>query len=565
MNEVSKNQLALIREGITFGERVFGRSVSDQELSDAIVALVHSELIPVADWAVRGTPVDGLAPDSDDPLLQIAAQFILHVMSEGRSESLKALEQIARGSLLAGVLWSVDVDAPNRRIEGLELHLDTTLLLRLLGLCGPARQSFSKELTQLAVESGISLVCFEHTKREVVGVLSAAASILGQGRRDYYGEAVEYMVTEGWGPSDAEEVIASLPERLLDCGVVLRHRPDRDPKFNMDEDALADLLNSKIHYTNKQAQRTDVDSFASIFILRKGRHYDRFEASRALFVTTNSNLALAARQLYKVGEDDMRGVPLALVESQVATYLWARHTDRGDLPLDLLGIGAMSVAEGDPKVWLKFVEKIEFLHSRERLVDRDYVTLRQSLLARSLLLAKTDGNVDAFTEDTAEFVLSHAQREHSRELQEEISKRDDDLARARQDLAASAVRASRTEASLRGELAARTDAYASVALRRAKAIVLVVGIGVSVLLLISAVVSFPWPVDPPLATVLPWWISLGVGLVAVALGVSALISGVTVKGLGAWAVTSLARRLEERYKARFAPTSPRDVSVKDEL
>lgn len=550
---VQRAQADLLRSATAFASRVFDRTLSEDALSTALVSLARQEVAPLAIWAIQGGPAALDAP-VDDELAQITAQFVLYVINEGSAEERTALEQIAKGSLLSGVIWTADLDAPDRRINGLEFFLDTTLLLRLLGLCGPARAAFSGELTRLAQECGIALVCFEHNRNEILGILQAATAVLRAGRSRYYGEAVEFMVSEGWTASDAEEVVSTLDDRLAACGVEVRSRPPREARYNMDETELRKLLDKNVHYNNPAALDADVDSLASIFTLRRARHSDHLESSKALFVTTNNNLAVGSRQLYKIGEDQLRGVPLALVESQVASYLWARRSGSADdMPLNLLAMGALSIAESEPRIWLKYVEKLDELRSRERLTERDYVLLRQSLLARSILLAATDGNADAFTEDTADFVLKHALEEHARELQEEVRRRDGELAERDEQLAASDARAAAAIADRDARARAQSAAFAARARRNARLVVIGVGSVLALAVLAASIVSFPWPIDPPISTVLPGWLSITLGVFAVAIGAASIVVGLTIRGIGSNLMASLAARFERSYRSRFEP------------
>jgi len=546
VSRVKSAQATLLREGAAFARRVFNVEVSEPDFSAALLSLVRDEVAPLAVWAVNRVQPSFHAR-VDEGLAHVVAQFVLHVVSEGSADTQTALEQIAKGSLLSGVLWSTDLEAPDRRISGLEIFLDTTLLLRLLGLCGPIRQAFSAELAQLAVESGIGLVCFQHNFDEILGVLAAASAVLRSGRSKYYGEAVEFMVSEGWTASDVEEVISTLESRLNERGVSVRSKPDRVAKYNMDEASLRRLLDENVRYTNVAALDADVDSLASIFTLRQARHPRRIEEAKAVFVTTNTNLATGARQLYKIGED-LRGVPLSLIESQIASYLWARHSaSAAALPLNLLTMGALSIAESEPKIWFKYVERLDDLKARDRVSKQDYVLLRQSLLARSIILATTENDIDAFTEDTADFVLRHALAEHARALQAEASER-------QQELVDSEARASKAEAERDHQTRSQRAAYRAVAEKAARVVVIVLGSVLALIVLASAILSFPWPVDPPLSASLPAGVSIALGVVAVAIGTASIVVGLTIRGVGQRAINGLAGWLEIRFRRWFAPS-----------
>jgi hypothetical protein len=210
--------------------------------------------------------------------------------------------------------------------------------------------------------------------------------------------------------------------------------------------------------------------------------------------------------------------------------------------LNLLAVGALSIAESEPRVWLRYVEKLEELRAREALAERDYVLLRQSLLARSILLTVTDMEPDAFTEDTADFVLRHALGEHARELQHEVQNRDAEIAAGAKQLTESRARER-----------AQADAFSHAARRSARRVVIAVGIVLGVVALLGSVVSFPWPIEPPLSTVLPAWASVSLGVLAVGIGIASVLVGFTVRGFGETLMGRLASAFERRYRKRFAP------------
>jgi hypothetical protein len=71
--------------------------------------------------------------------------------------------------------------------------------------------------------------------------------------------------------------------------------------------------------------------------------------------------------------------------------------------------------------------------------------------------------------------------------------------------------------------------------------------------LAASIVSFPWPIDPPISTVLPGWLSITLGVFAVAIGAASIVVGLTIRGIGSNLMASLAARFERSYRSRFEP------------
>jgi hypothetical protein len=223
------------------------------------------------------------------------------------------------------------------------------------------------------------------------------------------------------------------------------------------------------------------------------------------------------------------------------------------LPLNLLAMGALSIAEAEPRRWLQYVAKLDELRSREKLPERNYVLLRQSLLARSILLTTTDGDPDALSEDTADYVMKHALAEHTRELQQEIRQREEALVTGAEQLRASEAKAAEAEAARHDREREQMAAFTRVARKNARRVVVIAGFTLAVLVLVASVISFPWPIEPPLSTVLPAWLSIALGVVAIAIGTASVVVGSTIHGVGEKLIDGLTEVLARRYKSRFAP------------
>jgi hypothetical protein len=118
---------------------------------------------------------------------------------------------------------------------------------------------------------------------------------------------------------------------------------------------------------------------------------------------------------------------------------------------------------------------------------------------------------------------------------------------------ASEARAAAAIADRDARARAQSAAFAARARRNARLVVIGVGSVLSLMVLAASIISFPWPIDPPLSTVLPVWLSLALGVFAVVIGVGSVVVGLTIRGFGSIVIESLAGRFEAAYHSRFEP------------
>lgn len=443
---------ALVRQGAAHAERVFGRTLTPEEFGTALWSFVQRHAAPLLAAMVNDAALPAIE-QTRESLDFVVASFVVEVQTN-EPQTFEHLSHVAKGAIIASALYFPDPKEFDARLGNLTIFLDTTILLRLVGASGPDFQALAVDLVRLALARGAKMACFEHTIREVRGVLAACTGAVKRGTSRYYGEASEYMVSSGWEVTDVVALSDSLEDRLESLKVAVQVKPPHVAALTLDEELLETTLQEHVHYNSPSARQKDLDSITAIYRLRQGRSATALGRTRAVFVTHNTALVRASRAFEKLDEIDRGSIPLCMPDFSLTTHLWvSQQVTAPELPIRSLVADSYSVMRADDHVWRLYLEKLEDLRATQKVTEVDYVLLRQSLQVRSLIMHETHSDPDAFTEGSARRVLEHARRAIQHEALEEAEAARADAAEARR-RASEAEAASRTEAA---DLARRLD------------------------------------------------------------------------------------------------------------
>ena len=145
---------------------------------------------------------------------------------------------------------------------------------------------------------------------------------------------VRHFTSVGYAPSDVELIIASVERRLSDLHIAVEDPPPySNHEFVIDEAGLGDALGRHLAVPRASAIAHDVNAVAAIMRIREA-HRSRFaEDSRALFVTTNRDLARVARAFLR-REHPLGYLPPCVSDFTLTNLLWLKApTAAPSLPL----------------------------------------------------------------------------------------------------------------------------------------------------------------------------------------------------------------------------------------
>ncbi len=448
----SREYEALIYQGASHAERVFEHKVSPEEFGNALWSFIQRHTSPLLAAMVNNTSLPPIE-DGSEPLDFVVASFVVEAQ-ERDAQAFEYLSHVAKGAIIASALYFPDPAEFDARLDGLTIYLDTTVILRLVGASGPAFEDLASDLARLAAGRGAKIACFEHTIREIRGILAACTEIVRRGTARYYGETSEYMVSAGWEVTDVIALSDSLEDRLDAIGVEVRVKPAHVAALTLDEDLLERTLQEHVNYSSSSARQKDLGSITAIYRLRRGRSATTLHRTSAIFVTHNMALVRAGRAFEKLDEIDRGSIPLCMPDFALTTHLWVSQEIKApDLPVRNLVTDSYSIMRAEDHVWRLYLEKIEDLRVTQRVSEVDYVLLRQSLQVRSLIMLETHSDPEAFTEGSARRVLERARRAIQEEALEDARTAHEATAAANQRIVAiqTASEANSTELSRRLE------------------------------------------------------------------------------------------------------------------
>lgn len=486
-----QNYEMLMRAGVAFAKDDFGVDLTPEQFAGSFLEFLRDETVPLLKTVIEGRPIVADPQVEVGSLKYVVASFVLSAFQNDPTLAV-ALSTVVKGGVIASALYFPDPAGIDRRLGGLRIFLDTTLLLRLTGACGPDFQRAADDLAALAISRGASLRCFDHTLKECLGVLDASASNVRRGGGHYYGEATEYMVAAGWTYSDVIQFRDAFEEKLASAGVTIHDKPEHVARLTVDEDRLDAILQGEVHYTSTEARYKDIDSITSVYRLRRGRAASSLARAGAVFVTTNTALVRGARKFAKLEELERGLIPLCIPDFFLTTALWvSQELVSPNLPSKQLIADCVSAIRVDHHLWKLYVEKIDRLLQSGDVSPDDYVLLRQSLEVRALIMFDTSEEPENFTDATVEKVLERQRMNIALEADAEAQRTLDD---ARQREVAVRREAAKTREGLeraKDTLAADRQSLLAKAEAAARGVSLAAIGTLAVLAALGAIFSFP--------------------------------------------------------------------------
>jgi hypothetical protein len=389
---------------------------TEQEADANLLAWLQEGSLPVLVAATEGDPL---------PFTQRQSRKARHVISsfaghlaESDPEGFECLETVVKGYILSGVLYYPDIGRFATRFEELDVYCDTPFLLRALGFSEEGLHIQCLDLIELLDDLGANLKCFHHTREEVVGVLESEAARLRPGATNH--EPVDYSTSRNFTLTEVEEMILHIDDTLGKLDIEVADPPDWVEK--PDEVALDEEIQRHIDYARPRAREKDVQSLAAIARLRGLRRMEKFEAAKAIFVTTNTTLARASSIFFR-GDIEGRGaIPVCMPVEMMTRLAWVKKPMAApNLPKHMVMAASYAALNPSPPLWREYLSEVASRRSKGELSDAEYHFLRSSQEARRALMDETFGEEQAFSAGTLDEVLAHAKATIQAEARVETS------------------------------------------------------------------------------------------------------------------------------------------------
>jgi hypothetical protein len=428
---------ALVTQLADFANERFGRNWTDEEAEKALTSFVDLQIEPILAASVSGKKLVDL-PKSDGFGSVVVNRFVLEVATNDPS-AFGYLETVVKGTVLASVVYLDEAfRSGTTHLGDVEIFLDTPFLLLALGFAAAELRGPCTEMLDLLRHQGAKLRVFDHTVKEIEGVLDHAARCYRTaGKAEFPGDVIEFFLSENLESSDVEVMIAGLDERLEGLEIERVTTPDHTEGLALDETDLEKRLGEEIGYRNEEAKVKDVNSLTAIHRLRGGHACHRVDSSKAIFVTTNTALAQTSRSYFREIYG-VEGFPLCLSDSGLTAIVWLMEPrEAADLPRKQMLANSFAALNPPDKLWRRYLAEIRRLNAAGDITDEDVGLLVFSSEARSELVDLTLGEVDAFAEGTVPEVLEAARASARSGVETELTERTEevDLERLRREQA----------------------------------------------------------------------------------------------------------------------------------
>lgn len=322
------------------------------------------------------------------------------------------VENAAKGAILASVV-TLDTSSLEQSLNKLTVLLDTPVIIDLMGWHGEAAEVATTQLVAIIQALGAKVAAFDHSLREVDGVLANAESSLRPGKRArrIVPRIDSFFIAEGYSPADVLTLRNKLEAGLEERGVRVLEKPDGYMRYGLDEESLGTVLDAAVGYKNVGTRNYDIDSLSAVHRLRKGVSSNQLERLSAVLVTSNVDLARASQEF----SSQERGWPLAMTDFALAAMLWVRRPDAADsLPRQQLMATAYAGMQPDQHLWGTYLDEVDRLVARGTVSDDDAVIFLSGPEPKRALMEVTLGEENDLNAESLQEVLSRVREEYQR-------------------------------------------------------------------------------------------------------------------------------------------------------
>ncbi len=424
-----KEHDTLIDSFVKYAKNIGGQDLSQDEADTILLAYLQERPFYVL-YDRGGTIFGEKAPKISKDRLFLFGRFVIS-SEEEKSPDFEYLKKVAIGNLLANSIFLQDPQATQMRFKKTKVYLDAPVILHALGYAGPEKEALEKEMLALLWEVGADLYCFKHTYDEVYGILNTLEEIVRTGKIvDAYGASVDYFMKMKFKASDVTMFKVNLDDDLkIKLRIKIEEKPDFDKAnnvFRIDETALNGILVKKIPWQKVKSRERDVDSIAAIPVLRKGRVTVNIEESSAIFVTNNSKICDAAKEV--LGDSLERFVVPFVITSQTMTNLvWLKKPNAyPDLPKKRILADCYAAIKPSNSFLKKCYDESAKMKENGTLSYDKYLMVRYSDVARTELMELSLGNPDNVNADKITAAANKAIEGIEKPLREQLEKATDE-------------------------------------------------------------------------------------------------------------------------------------------
>lgn len=411
-----------------FIKRTTEEEIEEKEIEKALIAFLKDHDLDIL-FASRNR---SLLPkvSASKKVGYLIGTFIQHA-HQNDPTSFKYLVDVAIGHALSATLLYEHFEVFQGKLKDVEIHFDTPWIFELLGIKGKAKQEMAIELLELLKAEDAKLRILDINKGELRTNLEICKKDFERAKNDKAGHTYSDCLLYGITETDIERLIMKLDEILLAYGIQENQVSDYNANkvYQIDDNELYDtiiLTYEERRGSNSENQKKegkegekaeedrtnntvwrDVDSLSGMYRSRMGVMPKSLKECKALFVTTNSSLALASRRFEKKHNKTNHTIPTCVTDSFLGTIIWlATPAKAQNVAEKKLIADSYALIEPSDELITKYLDELEKLKTQKVITDDEYILLRTYKGAFSILNSVTYGELGEFGKDTPQEILA---------------------------------------------------------------------------------------------------------------------------------------------------------------
>ncbi|MCI5157164.1 MAG: hypothetical protein D3906_01765 [Candidatus Electrothrix sp. AUS1_2] len=368
--------------------------------------------------------VDNLTISQSDKKKYHIAKFI-NYSNNYDQESFEAILSFVRGSMLTETFYYSQNynDITDKPLKKVTVYFDTQFLIRILGYSDKSQCIPCLELLDMLNDMKVRMKCFRNTFNEIHGIFFAALSQINQFGRLINckpGDAFDYINRHNMTSSDLTILLETLEEKLNKKGVYVTEKPEIIEAYSINEANLSEELHEHFDRQSEKARNHDIDCLQAIFQIREGKKKSYLENCKAIFITTNANLARLSTIFFN-NQYGHSNAPVCMADHVFTSLVWMKAVKKApNLPKDRLVANCYSALMPSDSLWTQYINEANRLKEQGAIDENDYHVLVHTITARDQLMEhafSADDNIFGSVEE----ILEKAKMAHTEEISKELT------------------------------------------------------------------------------------------------------------------------------------------------
>lgn len=418
----------LIVELNKYSDEVFSVQLSNEDIEAGIIAFFKENDLDLLFANSNGESVLPKVKESKKAKY-IIAKFITDLQSK-EPRKFKTVLKLAKGYAIASLITYEDISHYTGSLADVEVFLDAPIVFNLLGLNGDSNLKLGQELIEALKKNGAKLRVFELNYVEVVKTVQDAIKRLNSQNYDITksSRVLKTAIRENISAQQLQIKLNQLESMFKNFSIIKVDTPSLNEKeynYQIDDSKLTKSIedlykrneNDKTPWYIGEKIYRDVEAISSIFKIRKNTQATSLKSCKAIFLTSNEQIAFAAKVHEKNEWSYSSAIPVCATDIFLATILWANYPAKNEnLNIRQLISECYSIIELDNRLLNKFYEDINRMHKENSITDEQFYLLSASNLTYTLLEQKTLNDIDEYTDKTPSEILEDLQLRIKAEL-----------------------------------------------------------------------------------------------------------------------------------------------------